>query len=150
MRRGFFLKFRAVTARERKKKTAILSFLRSRVQPCSNEWANPEFPPINVVLFLYSHKEKEPKRRCALSLDPPSADSPVLLDPAESLKTRPALQILMGGTQTVQAPVSAGSAVLGCGTMGKGKPLNITLLFLGCFLKVVCWAGINPAPTPSL
>jgi hypothetical protein len=36
----------------------------------------------------------------------------------------------MGGTQTVQAPFSAGSPVLGCGTMGKGKtPKQQFLLF---------------------
>jgi hypothetical protein len=74
------------------------------------------------------HKEKESKRKCALSLDLPSADCPLLLDFAGSLKTRPAFKKLMGGTQTVQAPVSAGSAVLGCGTMGKANPKIINII----------------------
>jgi hypothetical protein len=38
-----------------------------------------------------------------------------------NLKIRPALNKLMGGTQAVQAPVSAGSSVLGCGTMEESK-----------------------------
>jgi hypothetical protein len=59
-------------------------------------------------------QRKRTKRKGTQPLVPPQAGFPALLDAAGRLQTRCA--------QTVQAPFSAASAVLGCVTMGKTRP----------------------------
>jgi hypothetical protein len=82
-------------------------------------------------------QRKRTKRKGTQPLVPPQAGFPALLALAGRLQTRCA--------QTVQAPFSAASAVLGCVTMGKTRPFlglygasrfaeEILLIWFGSFL----------------
>ena len=66
---------------------------------------------IRMFFFFACPKKKNEKERAPVSLVPPKAGCPVLLDAAGALQTRLS-------PQTVQIPFSAASPVLGCVPMG--------------------------------
>src|SRR3989339_2260669 len=65
---------------------------------------------IGLFIFFACPKKTNQKKRHPVSLVPPQAGFPALLDAAGALQTRCA--------QTVQIPFSAASPVLGCVPMG--------------------------------
>ena len=69
------------------------------------------------MFIFFACPKKTNQKKGHQSFAPLSAEFPVLLEPAGSLKTRFA--------QTVQTPFSAVSAVLGCMTMEKAAKLML-------------------------
>jgi hypothetical protein len=69
------------------------------------------------LFIFFACPKKTNQKKGHQSFAPLSAEFPVLLEPAGSLKTRFA--------QTVQTPFSAVSAVLGCMTMEKAAKLML-------------------------